>query len=222
MGYLGATLKPVFTFARAERAYHSEMPTLKAGLRSAGDITHRKRAEDFGRFWKSQWVEMKLALGEDGWFSLARGDLCGGCNTCCGGGKWKRQNRMIVLHSLYVEEPLNSKVIKSFVPEQRSRQVFFVFQDSYVLSLWTFDVRFIRSHIMAMIHMYEVVLIQQLYYHFLFLAFWRVLLLVSIFDLLPTRVMLQQLREVEISMREFFTMMDKNWYQRRIRQLAER
>ena len=35
--------------------------------------------------------------------------------------------------SPYVEEPLNSKVIKSFVPEQRSRQVLFVFRDSYVL-----------------------------------------------------------------------------------------
>ena len=55
--------------------------------------------------------------------------------------------------SPYVEEPLNSKVIKSFVPEQRSRYVFFEFQDSYVLSLWTFDVRFTHSHIMAMVQM---------------------------------------------------------------------
>ena len=30
-------------------------------------------------------VEMRPASGEDGWFSLARGDLCGGCHTCCGG-----------------------------------------------------------------------------------------------------------------------------------------
>ena len=35
--------------------------------------------------------------------------------------------------SPYVEEPLNSKVIKSFVSELRSRYVFFEFRDSYVL-----------------------------------------------------------------------------------------
>ena len=40
----------------------------------------------------------------------------------------------------YVEKPFNSKVIKSFVPELRSREVFFVFRDSYVIyicALWT-------------------------------------------------------------------------------------
>ena len=79
---------------------------------------------------------MRPASGEDGWFSLARGDLCGG------GADKKSQNRKIVPLSPYVEEPLNSKIIKSFVPEQRSRQVFFVFRDSYVLSLWRFDVHF--------------------------------------------------------------------------------
>ena len=31
--------------------------------------------------------------------------------------------------------------------------MFFVFRDSYVLSLWTFDVRFTHSHIIAMVHM---------------------------------------------------------------------
>ena len=50
--------------------------------------------------------------------------------------------------SPYVEEPLNSKVIKSFVPELRSRYVFFEFRYSYVLSLWTFDVHFTRSRIL--------------------------------------------------------------------------
>ena len=43
--------------------------------------------------------------------------------------------------SPYVEKPLNSKLIKSFVPELRSRKCFFVFRDFYVISicaLWTF------------------------------------------------------------------------------------
>ena len=43
----------------------------------------------------------------------------------------------------YVEKPFNSKLIKSFIHELRSRQVFFVFRDSYVIyvrswTLWTF------------------------------------------------------------------------------------
>ena len=35
-----------------------------------------------------------------------------------------------------IEKLLNSKVIKSFVPELRSRYVFFVFRDSYVLCMY--------------------------------------------------------------------------------------
>ena len=108
----------------------------KRRLASANDVMHRK---DFGRFWKSQWVEMRPASGEDDWFSLARGDLCGGCHTCVcvGGGRWKSQTRKSVPLSPYLEEPLNSKIIKSFVPEQRRLYMFFEFRDSYVLSLWT-------------------------------------------------------------------------------------
>ena len=63
------------------------------------------------------------------------------------GGRWKSQDRKNVYLSPYVGEPLNSKVIKSFVLGLRSRYVFFEFRDSYVLSLWTFDVRFTHSRI---------------------------------------------------------------------------
>ena len=45
--------------------------------------------------------------------------------------------------SPYVEEPLNSKVIKSFVPELRSRKCFFVFRDSYVLCIYVMN--FLRT-----------------------------------------------------------------------------
>ena len=50
-----------------------------------------------------------------------------------GGGRWKSQSRKNVYLSPYVEEPINSKVIKSFVPELRSR---YVFWDSYVLCIF--------------------------------------------------------------------------------------
>ena len=108
----------------------------------------------FGEILKKSVSWDETYLREDGWFSLARRDLCGGCHTCWW-GRWKSQNRKIVPLSPYVEEPLNSKVIKkSFVPEQRTRSVIFEFWDSYVLSLWTFDVRFTHSHVMTMVHIY--------------------------------------------------------------------
>ena len=132
----------MFTRAQSGRVTQRcrNSPDWKRRLASANDVTHRKRAEDFGRFWKSQLVEMRPASGEDGWLSLARGDLYGGCHTCLR-GKWKSQNRKTVPLSSYVEEPLNSKVIKSFVPEQRNRQVFFGFRDSYVLCYILMDIR---------------------------------------------------------------------------------
>ena len=121
----------------------------KRRLASANDVTHRKRAEDFGGFWKSQLVELRPASGEDGWLSLARGGL--GLVSHEMGCWWKSLHRKIVPLSPYVEEPLNSKVRKGFVSELRSRYVFFEFRDSSVLSSWTFDVCFTHSHIMAMV-----------------------------------------------------------------------
>ena len=77
---------------------------------------------------------MRPASGEDGWFSLARGELCGGCHTCWGGGGEDEKTRIERMSiSLPYVETSNSKVIKGFVPEQRSRYVFFEFRDSYVL-----------------------------------------------------------------------------------------
>ena len=89
---------------------------------------------------KVSWVE-NWAPNEKGWLLLARRGL--GQVSHEMGGRWKSQNRKNVYLSPCVKEPLNLKVLKSFVPELRSRYVFFEFRDSYVLSLWTFDV----SHI---------------------------------------------------------------------------
>ena len=90
------------------------------------------------------WVEtclrrrrLTFACSRRPWAGVARD---GGC-------RWKSQNRKNVYLSPYVEEVLNLKVIKSFAPELRSRYVFFEFRDSYVLTSWTFNVRFPHSHI---------------------------------------------------------------------------
>ena len=98
--------------------------------------------------------KLRLDTKRDGWLSLARRDLCSGCHTRWrwGGADEKAGIETLCLSlSPYVEKSLNSKVIKSFVPELRCRYVFFAFRDSYVLSLWTFDVGFTHSHIMAMV-----------------------------------------------------------------------
>ena len=87
----------------------------KRGLASANDVTHRKSTEDFGRFLKSQLAEMRLASGEDGWLSLACGGLGLVSHVLGRGCRWKSHHRKIVPLSPYVEEPLNSKVIKKKV-----------------------------------------------------------------------------------------------------------
>ena len=58
--------------------------------------------------------------------------------------RWKSQHRKIVYLSPHVEKPFNSKVIRSFVPEQRSRKCFSCFGSPmfYVYMLWTFYERF--------------------------------------------------------------------------------
>ena len=98
-----------------------------------------------------KWVELRPASGEDGWLSLAHGDLCGGCHTCLG-CRWKSQNRKIVPLSPYVEKPLNSKVIKSFVPELRSRKCFSCFEIP-MLYIYEHYMSISHTHIMAMVHL---------------------------------------------------------------------
>ena len=62
-----------------QRCHNS--PRWETGLASANDVTHRKRAEVLGRFWKSQ-------------------EALGRCRTKWGGGRWKSQNRKSVYLSL--------------------------------------------------------------------------------------------------------------------------
>ena len=70
--------------------------------------------------------------------SLTRWGLVSGAHVVW--GRWKSQ----VYLSPYVKKPLNSKVIKSFVPELKSHKCFSCFGIPmfYVYVLWTFYVRF--------------------------------------------------------------------------------
>ena len=115
---------------------HNRNPRWETGLRSANDVTHRKRAKDFGRFEKVSWLSWVPGSEEDGWLSGVVE------------ARWKKQDRKNVYLSPYVEEPLNSKVIKSFVPELRSRKcfscfeipMFYIYIYIYIRTLWTFCV----------------------------------------------------------------------------------
>ena len=89
-------------------------------------------------------VELSSASRGNGWLSLARqsqaSGLVAGATPVGIGGRWKSQRRKNVCLSPYIEEPLNSKVIKSFVPELRSRKCFLCFEIPmfYVYMLRTF------------------------------------------------------------------------------------
>ena len=113
---------------------------------------HRKRTRKIWGDFEKVRVELSPASGEDGSAFACSRKPCQWplwrVPHVLVGGRWKSQNRKNVYLSPYVEEPLNSKVIKNFVPELRSRV--FVFRDSCVLCyiyIWTFYVRFTHSRI---------------------------------------------------------------------------
>ena len=119
-----------------QRCHNS--PRWKMGLASANNVTHRKRAEDFCRV-ETSLGRRRLA------FASSRGFVAGAAWDGGGADEKARIERMCI--SLPYVETFTSKVIKGFVPELGSRYVFFEFFDSFVLSVWTFDVRFTHSHI---------------------------------------------------------------------------
>ena len=112
----------------------------------------RHAPEARGGFWeilKSQSsVELSHASGEDSWLSLARGGL-GQVSQEMGGSRWKSQNRNNEYLSPYVEEPLNSQVIKSFVPELRSRKCFPCFEiPMFYVYMYMIYVRYEHSNVL--------------------------------------------------------------------------
>ena len=127
MGYLGAALTQVSArmwSGRVTQRCHNS-PRWETGLQSANDVTHRKRAEDFGNLKKVSRVETRHRTRRVDFRLLA--ETFGAGATLDGGGDGKARIERLCL-SPYVEEPLNSKVIKSFVPELRSRKCFSCFE----------------------------------------------------------------------------------------------
>ena len=109
------------------------------------DVTHRKRGL---RFEKSvSWVLPREKKFD---FRLLGVALCRVRTWFGVDGKASIERSCL---SPYVEKPLNSKVIKSFVPELRSRKCFSCFGIPmfYVYMWWTFYVC-LTSSCMAMLH----------------------------------------------------------------------
>ena len=104
----------------------------------------------WGDFEKVSELRWDLPQGKTVGFRLLAETFVAGATRVRVGCRWKSQNRKIVPLSPYVEEPLNSKVIKSFVPEQRSRRVFFTFQDPMFYVIY---VIYIYEHYMSISHM---------------------------------------------------------------------
>ena len=100
---------------------------------------HRKRAVDLGDFEESQLVENETPNGKDRLSGLAEAEFVRyGRHTCWRGSDEKASIERLCISLPYVET-FNSKVIKGFVPELRSRYVFFVFRDSYVLCIYVYE-----------------------------------------------------------------------------------
>ena len=129
MSYLGATLTQVFTRARVTQRCHNS--------------PDGKRGYSVPVIWwilKNLLVESSSASEEDSWLSLARGGLGQVSHVFVGVGRWKSQNRKNVYLSPYVEEPLNSKVIKMFRTWTKKSWVFFVFRDSYIVCIYVMNI----------------------------------------------------------------------------------
>ena len=122
------------------------------------DVMHRKRAWRILGVFEKKVSSWELDSEREGsTFRPHRGqtNLCATGAARDGGGTWKIIIERLCI-SLPNDETFNSKVIKGFVPELRSRYVFFVFRDSYVLCLYVMNIvctfPIFMAFIMAMVH----------------------------------------------------------------------
>ena len=92
-------------------------------------------------FWEilKKSVSWELDTERDGWRLLARGDLCGGCHTCLGRGRWKSQYRKIVplSWSRRTFKLKGNKMVRTWT-EKSLR--FFRISRSYILCIYVMNV----------------------------------------------------------------------------------
>ena len=108
------------------------------GPGNVNDVMHRKRARRILGDWKKV-SELSLAVRRRRVTFASSQWPCGGCHTGWGWGDGKVIIERLCLSLPYVETFI-SEVIKGFVPELRSRYVFFAFRDSYVLCIYVMNI----------------------------------------------------------------------------------
>ena len=127
-----------------QRCHNS--PRWETELASANDVTHRKRAKDLGRFFKKSVTRVETCLGRRRLtFACSRRPWAGVARDWGGADEKARIERLCLTPC--VEEPLNSKVIKSFVPEQRSRKCFSCFEIPMFYDIYIYEHYISISHI---------------------------------------------------------------------------
>ena len=154
MGYLGATLTKVFTSAGGADVSLRDITIAQMG-NGAKECGWRHAPEACGGFWwfwKRQLVSWVLPREKTVDFRLLAEArpvaLWRLPHVLVGrGGRLKIIRERLCISFPYVEEPLNSKVIKGFLPELWSRYVFFVFRDPYVLCIYIYEHSIYISHI---------------------------------------------------------------------------
>ena len=131
--------------ARAERTCHSEMSQKKPQIENVTvGCEWRHAPEAWAEIWaKVSWLSFTVGRRMLTFACSPKPSQwpCGRCCTWFGAdGKVSIERGYL---TPYVEKPLNSKVIKSFVPELRSRKCFFflcVFRDSYVINMCVMNI----------------------------------------------------------------------------------
>ena len=96
----------------------------------------RRILGDFEKVSESRW---NLPRGKTVGFRLLAETFVAGATRVRGRADEKARIERMCISLPYVET-FNSKVIKGFVPELRSRYVFFEFRDSYVLCIYVMNV----------------------------------------------------------------------------------
>ena len=149
MGYSGATLTQVFTRASGADVSLRDVTIAQMG-NGARECGWRRAPEARGGFWKKSvsWVLPREKTVSFRLLAEARPVALWRVPHEMGGGDGKVIIERLRISLPYVET-FNSKVIKGFVPELRSRYLFSCFGIPmfYVYMLWTFYARFSYSWI---------------------------------------------------------------------------
>ena len=157
MGYLGATLTQVFTRMRGrsgrvtQRCHNS--PDRKRGYR----VRVTSRTESARRSWR---ILKKSFCQVENWTPNKKGRLSGLAEArriCALRADEKDRIERMCIYLPYVKEPLNSKVIKSFVSELKSRKCFSCFEIPMFYVCYGHSMHVSRSHIMAMEHVAQTI-----------------------------------------------------------------